>query len=246
MILLKEILFLNRNDTTITHLYQSTAGCDSTVINHVIIRTIVNDIIVQICEGETFSESTTGHYTHTELLPSGIDSITNLYLTVRELPTVSFVGRNSLCNGSVSIMAGGGNSYMWSTGENSQEIVVSEAGTYSVTVTNEYGCTASAEHPIAREVQINVAYDPILCYGNSTEVVVTAQYGIAPYTGERTETVMAGQRTYRVTDSDGCSAQATITITEPDELTSSHENIEAYCNDRYGTINVTPSGGVAP
>lgn len=243
--------FVARNDTTITHLYQSTAGCDSTVINHVIIRTIVNDIIVQICEGETynengFSESTTGHYTHTELLPSGIDSITNLYLTVRELPTVSFVGRNSLCNGSVSIMAGGGNSYMWSTGENSQEIVVSEAGTYSVTVTNEYGCTASAEHPIAREVQINVAYDPILCYGNSTEVVVTAQYGIAPYTGERTETVMAGQRTYRVTDSDGCSAQATITITEPDELTSSHENIEAYCNDRYGTINVTPSGGVAP
>ena len=49
--------FVARHDTTITHLYQSMAGCDSTVINHVIIRTIVNDIIAQICEGETYNEN---------------------------------------------------------------------------------------------------------------------------------------------------------------------------------------------
>ena len=243
--------FVARQDTTITHLYQSTAGCDSTVINHVIIRTIVNDIIVQICEGETyeengFSESTTGHYTHTELLPSGIDSITNLYLTVRELPTVSIVGNNSLCNGSGELLAGGGESYRWSTGETTAEIAITEAGTYIVTVTNEYGCTASAERPVAREVQINVSYDPILCYGNTTEVTVTAQYGLPPYTGERTETVRAGQRTYRVTDSDGCTAQETINITEPEELTSEHVGTEAYCNDPYGTISVTAHGGIAP
>ncbi|MBR5984143.1 MAG: gliding motility-associated C-terminal domain-containing protein [Bacteroidales bacterium] len=243
------VIFVARNDTTITRLYQSTAGCDSTVINHVIIRTIVNDLIVQICEGETynengFSESTTGHYIHTEQLPNGIDSITNLYLTVREVPTVSIVGNNSLCNGSVEIMAGGGTSYHWSTDEDSQEIVITEAGPYTVTVTNEYGCTASAEKPIAREIQINVAYDPILCYGTSTEVVVSAQYGVTPYTGEVTENVHAGQRTYRVTDADGCSAQTSINITEPEELTSAYTRIDAYCNDPYGTISVTPHGGV--
>ena len=243
------VTFVARTDTTITHLYQSVTACDSTVINHVVIRTVVNDIIVEICEGERynengFNESTTGHYIHTEQLPNGIDSITNLYLTVRELPTASIIGNNSICNGSVEIMAGGGNSYHWSTTEDTQEIVITEAGQYTVTVTNEYGCTASAQKTIAREIQINVAYDTILCHGNTTEVVVSALYGFQPYTGERTETVRAGQRTYRVTDADGCSAEKTINITEPEELTSEHFGFEAYCNDTYGSISVTPHGGV--
>lgn len=34
--------------------------------------------------------------------------------------------------------------YLWSTGSNRQSIFVSNAGTYEVTVTNEYGCTAAA------------------------------------------------------------------------------------------------------
>ena len=243
--------FVARNDTTITHLYQSTAGCDSTVINHVIIRTIVNDIVAEICAGETynengFNESETGHYVNTTTLQTGIDSITNLYLTVRELPNANIIGNNALCNGSVSLMASGGTSYLWANRTETSEIEITEPGTYSVTVTNEYGCTATAQREIAREIQINVAYDPILCHGNLTQVNVSAQYGIAPYTGERTDFAQAGTRTYRVTDAEGCTAQTTIVIEEPDALTSTHIETDAYCNDEFGTIEVTAEGGVAP
>ena len=249
-ITIEGVTFVAHSDTTITQTYPSLlTGCDSTVNHHVIIRTVVNDIYSEICEGETYNEngfieSTTGHYTHTVLLPSGIDSITNLYLVVRENPTVTITGNNALCNGSVSIVANGGESYYWSTGDDNNAITITEPGRYSVTVTNEFGCTATARHQIEREIQINVSYDPILCNGNTTEVTVSAQYGIPPYSGERTETVRAGSRTYRVTDSEGCTAQETIDITEPEAITNDRDEAEAYCSVEYGTVTVIPHGGV--
>ncbi|MBQ4476771.1 MAG: gliding motility-associated C-terminal domain-containing protein [Bacteroidales bacterium] len=246
------VTFVARHDTTIIQTYPSVlTGCDSTVTHNVIIRTIVNDIYAEICEGETynengFSELTTGTYTHTTTLPSGMDSITNLYLVVRENPIASITGNNALCNGSVNLVANGGESYSWSNNESTSGITITEPGTYTVTVTNEFGCTATARKQIAREIQINVSYDPILCNGNSTEVTVTAQYGIPPYTGERTETVRAGSRTYRVTDSEGCTAQATIDITEPEAITNEREEAEAYCSEEFGTVTIIPQGGVTP
>ena len=243
------VTFVARHDTTITQTYPSINDCDSTVIHNVIIRTIVNDIYAEICEGETynengFSEFTTGQYTHTVQLPSGIDSITTLYLVVRDNPVASITGNNALCNGSVTLVANGGDTYIWSNNETTSGITITEPGRYSVTVTNEFGCTATARHEIAREIQINVSYDPILCHGGTTEVTVTAQYGIPPYTGERTETVRAGSRTYRVTDSEGCTAQETIDITEPEAITNERDEAEAYCSVEYGTVTVIPHGGV--
>ena len=245
------VTFVARNDTTITHTYQSISGCDSTVNHHVVIRTVVNDLHVEICEGETynengFNESTTGHYTNTTQLPSGIDSITNLYLTVRENPNATISGNNALCNGSVALVANGGETYLWSNNVNTNTITITEPGTYSVTVTNEFGCTATAQRQIAQEIRINVAYDPISCYGTTTEVTVTAQYGIPPYSGERTDNVGASTRTYRVSDSEGCTAETTITFTEPEELTNERTENQAYCNDEFGTVTVNPNGGTAP
>ena len=245
------VTFVARTDTTITQTYQSTTGCDSTVNHHVIIRTIVHDIHVDLCEGETynangFNESSTGTHTHTTTLPSGMDSITNLYLTVHELPNATISGNHALCNGSVALVANGGETYHWSTGDDTNALTITEPGTYLVTVTNEFGCSATARHQVSSEIRINVAYNPILCFGNTTEVRVTAQYGVPPYTGERTETVSAGSRTYRVTDAEGCTAQETITINEPELLTNERTENEAYCNDEFGTVTVIPHGGVSP
>ncbi len=245
------VTFVARTDTTITQTYQSTTGCDSTVNHHVIIRTIVHDIHVDLCEGESynangFNESSTGTYTHTTTLPSGMDSITNLYLTVHELPNATISGNHALCNGSVALVANGGETYHWSTGDDTNALTITEPGTYLVTVTNEFGCSATARHQVSSEIRINVAYNPILCFGNTTEVRVNAQYGVPPYTGERTETVSAGSLTYRVTDAEGCTAQETITINEPELLTNERTENEAYCNDEFGTVTVIPHGGVSP
>lgn len=53
---------------------------------------------------------------------------------------------DDLCEGSTSILnAGSFDSYEWSDGSTGEILEVSEAGTYSVTVTDSYGCTSISE-----------------------------------------------------------------------------------------------------
>jgi len=63
------------------------------------------------------------------------------------LPAVSLPADTALCPGvdSLTLDAGGGwESYLWSTGENTQTITISDTGTYSVDASTSYGCYSSA------------------------------------------------------------------------------------------------------
>ncbi|MBK9400559.1 MAG: PKD domain-containing protein [Bacteroidetes bacterium] len=65
--------------------------------------------------------------------------------TVNALPTPSITGSLTFCTGgSTTLNAGSFSSYLWSTGANTQTIVVNTANTFTVTVTNGNGCTGSA------------------------------------------------------------------------------------------------------
>ena len=59
-------------------------------------------------------------------------------------PTIS--GNTTICSGnSTTLTANSGyTTYSWSTGVNTQSIIVSTAGTYTVTVSNASGCTGTA------------------------------------------------------------------------------------------------------
>ncbi len=72
------------------------------------------------------------------------DSVT---ITVRANPT-TFLGNDTTITwgDTITLDAGAGfASYLWSTSESTQTIRVSDEGTYSVIITNEYGCTGSDE-----------------------------------------------------------------------------------------------------
>lgn len=66
-------------------------------------------------------------------------------ITVNPLPVVDLGADQQVCTGATATFdAGPGmSSYMWSNGATDQSITVSEAGTYYVTVTNEWGCLSS-------------------------------------------------------------------------------------------------------
>lgn len=71
---------------------------------------------------------------------TGIDQVT---VVVNAPPTVSLGADDSLCIGSSTLLdAGQGfGSYLWSDGSTGQTLLVSTAGSYSVTVTDANGCT---------------------------------------------------------------------------------------------------------
>ncbi|MBS1583536.1 MAG: VCBS repeat-containing protein [Bacteroidetes bacterium] len=67
------------------------------------------------------------------------------------VPTVTLSGRNTLCPGEeVTLTASTANAYAWSTGATTQSIMVSEAGSYTVTVDNS--CPGVVSAPVDVEM----------------------------------------------------------------------------------------------
>lgn len=139
-------------------------------------------------------------------------------VSINAVPTVAITGSLQICLGNQNTLdAGAGfSSYLWSTGQTSQTILISSAGIYSVTVTNALGCTASASVTAiyatlpAPVITGNLSF----CPGGST--VLDAGTGYISYlwsTGAITRTITVlttGDFNVTVTNAGGCTASASV------------------------------------
>jgi hypothetical protein len=118
-----------------------------------------------------------------------------------------------------------------------------------VVETNSDGCSGL---PITLNIQIQevvatAVANPVLCFGGTATVTVSATGGTSPYTGTGTFTVSAGTYNYTVTDSNGCSDVVSVTVTEPTApLNSVATAGTILCNGETTTVAVTATGGTAP
>lgn len=124
------------------------------------------------------------------------------------------------------------------------------AGSYSYTVTDNNGCTATTGVSITQPTQLTAGANNITipCTGGSGTVTVTASGGTAPYTGTGNFTVTTpGIQNYQVTDSKGCTATATSTVSSASGLSVTGSPIPLACNGVCnGAVNVTVTGGSLP
>src|SRR5690606_28120882 len=93
--------------------------------------------------------STAGTYSVT-VTDEGCTNICSRTVTVSPLPACTISGDASLCEGQSTQLCvpAGASSYLWSTGATTNCIMVSSAGTYSVTVTNTNGCTTTCSKSV--------------------------------------------------------------------------------------------------
>jgi uncharacterized repeat protein (TIGR01451 family) len=140
---------------------------------------------------------------------------------------ISVEGDLEFCEGgSVTLIASGGVSYLWSTEETTASITVTESGTYSVTVTNEIGCEGFAS------VEVEVFENPTVNIDAENEGVINCNFlsidltangsatGSYEWTGpngfEHTGAIAnvdaPGTYTVVFTDENGCEAEAMIEI----------------------------------
>lgn len=177
---------------------------------------------------------------------------------------VSCYGGN---NGTATVVASGGTipyTYSWNTTPAKTTATATNltAGTYTVTVTDSNGCTAidsgQVSEPTALIVSINSKTD-VLCYGgNNGSAIVSVTGGTAPYTyswnttpSQTNDTITgltAGTYIVTVTDSNGCSDTAMVTITQPSTLNATiSTTTHASCyNDSNGSAVVIATGGTVP
>nr|MBK9652593.1 SprB repeat-containing protein [Bacteroidota bacterium] len=100
--------------------------------------------------------------------------------TVNPLPTPSITGALAFCaGGSTTLSAGSFASYLWSTMESSSTISVTTAGTFTVTVTDGNGCTASTSATTTIDVAptATAGADIAGCVCCSTVFTVTGSIG---------------------------------------------------------------------
>ena len=161
----------------------------------------------------------------------------------------SAVGTNVLCNGvstgSINLTVSGGTgiyTYVWNTGAITQDINGLTVGTFTVTVTDANGCTATTSATITQPsalVVTDVVSTAIPCGGSQGVVTVSAVGGTPAYIGTGNFTVSAGTHTFTVTDANGCTASSSATITEPLPLL-----LTGSVNGN--NIDISVSGGTVP
>jgi hypothetical protein len=200
--------------------------------------------------------------------------VTNTFsITQPTLLTVTNLSQtNILCNGgnngaaSVTVAGGTGTyNYNWTPGnplgDGTNAISGLTAGTYTVTVTDQNGCTATQTTTITQPPVLVVAplsQTNILCNGGNNgaaSITATGGTGTLTYnwtpgnpTGDGTNSVTgltAGTWTVTVTDANSCSATQTFTITQPSALTLSNPTqTNILCNgNATGTASITAVGG---
>ncbi|MBL4656993.1 MAG: T9SS type A sorting domain-containing protein, partial [Flavobacteriales bacterium] len=219
-----------------------------------------------ICSGDSLFagsayQTTTGTYIDTMVSVGGCDSVVTTNLTVSAPITVN-LGPDTTVIGGITLDAGAGFvSYLWSTAETTQTILVSSSGTYSVVVTDAGACTGNdavvvtvnALAPTVSASGTNASCNGI-CDGTATG---TAAGGTPPYTylwddpGAQTSATAVGlcAGTYSIVVTDASSGMDTafVTITEPTMITVSATSSDvSSCGLSDGSISLTVTGGVAP
>lgn len=170
-----------------------------------------------------------------------------------------------MTDGSIDITVTGGTIgsgyiYNWSTGANTQDINTISSGNYSVTVTDQNGCTETANFDVNQPLSpltASVTSTDVKCTGGGDGMVLSeVTGGTLPYTynwsnGETTENIYnlnAGVFNLTVTDGQGCTAFTGAVINEPTQLLNvTYTSTDVLCfGGSDGTIEISITGGVQP
>ncbi len=146
-------------------------------------------------------------------------------ITTIAKPTVYINGLNNstitICqNSSTPLSATPGASYQWSNGLGYNTIYVSSAGTYSVTVSNNEGCSSSASVIVATNPLpvASITESTSICQGQTTVLAATYNdsYTYSWSTGNNTNSITTGTPgtyTVTITNSSNCRNVLSTTLT---------------------------------
>jgi len=191
-------------------------------------------------------------------MPSLVENCNASSLAAAPVPASPDCGAT---NGSIMAGASGGNgpyTYLWNTGSTDAMISGLGAGTYSVLVTDNSGCTVEEtillESNAAGAATVTTPMD-ISCAGaNDGMGSATITGGTAPYsfdwnnglsTDSTATNLPAGESVVTITDANGCVSFASVTLSEPAAIiVTSVVNGSVACEgDTDGQVSIAAQGG---
>ncbi|PLX04004.1 MAG: hypothetical protein C0594_09710 [Marinilabiliales bacterium] len=149
--------------------------------------------------------------------------------------------------------------FVWSNGAITEDLTLVGAGVYELTVTDAYGCEATASATVSEPdcSAMTLTFDGstnVTCNGGTDgAALITAAGGTEPYTylwnnGETVEDAVelpAGYAVVIATDDIGCAVEDSVEITEPTEI-AINGVITDVVTAADGEIDITVTGGTSP
>ena len=258
--------------TTYTVTVSNVYGC-SVVLDHTVTVNPLPQLVIQgnnsICTGAstTFQASgatsytwsngshasqitanTSGTYTVTGTDSKGCRNSSSVTLTVHPLPIIQINGRNSFCQGgNTTITATGASSYVWSSGEVTQSVVADHAEQYTVTGTDQYGCTSTSSIIVSQStVNASISGNTYFCHGQSTALTVMGDEGNTYrwFDGSTNNTIninAAGTYAVTVTNATGCQNTLSAMVSEYNTTAPAISGNLTICENQTTTLRA--SGG---
>ncbi|RMG94487.1 MAG: hypothetical protein D6706_13685, partial [Chloroflexi bacterium] len=175
--------------------------------------------------------------------------------------TVTDVSCAGNSDGAIDIQVSGGTPayiFNWSNSSGSEDLNGIPSGNYMVTVTDANGCTATAAFVVGSPAPIqsgdSIVY--ISCYGESDGAIYlnpSGGSGVYTYywsTGDTTsfiDSLSAGVYSVTITDSSGCAATFSFTLSSPGRITGYFVKTRVSCfGGSDGTATIIVSGGTPP
>uniref|UniRef100_UPI0024943FFA HYR domain-containing protein n=1 Tax=Seonamhaeicola maritimus TaxID=2591822 RepID=UPI0024943FFA len=176
------------------------------------------------------------------------------------IPTWQDVDCYGEATGSANSVATSGKApytYLWSNGQTTADATGLIAGTYSLTVTDFNGCTATATVTIdqATEIIISETHTDVTCNGGSNgSITISASGGTPGYqyninnglygASNLFSGLTAGTYLMGVLDANLCEKQINVIISEPSQINATYTTDTVGCaGGNNGTATVTASGG---
>ncbi len=205
---------------------------------------------------EDLSGLVAGNYILTVTDDDGCTALVSVTINEPTAIELSATVVDSFCTGAIDLTVSGGTppySYLWSNGTTTEDIDNLPAGTYSVTVTDNNGCTESLEvlvnlsDPIIVDAQISPA-----CQDDGA-IDLTVSGGTPPYDYdwsddnydglEDIDNLVAGTYLVRITDAEGC--QEFVSLEVPADFSFDIEVSPTDCDSTGGSATVVLGSNIA-
>lgn len=213
----------------------------------------------------TATPTSTTTYSVTVTNPSGCSGTSTVTIYADPQITLAIAGIdvtcNGACNGQTIVIPSGGTSgytYLWSSGCTGPSCTSLCPGSYTVTVTDAWGCTATNDTSIVEPTLLTASSSVIptscngICDGNATATGAGGTIGtgytyswntVPAQTTATANGLCAGTYTCTITDANSCTATATATITEPTLVVTATIAPITICTGSSAMITASASGG---
>ncbi len=159
-----------------------------------------------------------GTYSVTATDVNGCQNEASVDISEFVAPIASISGNNQFCAGDITnLTASGGTTFNWSTGENGSSIMLNQARTISVTVTDVNGCQDDTSLEVMQnELPTFTTQQAATCSDDRTEYTVTATLSPNTDLSISVGTVEESSGVYTLTIPEGINVEYTITNTQTD------------------------------